>query len=471
MNVDSSIGKALFSGGASATVNSQSQAATPEGSDGSLFQKLISRVLAVNSMKTGTAGGNTGEDADGTAQDKAGGTGGDLLAGLLLGGNLTGAGIEGATLLAADTAAGSQEEPSKTDGPGGMMEALLALTGGLVPAQAADGNAIPAEAAADPSGTLISAIGQTKTDLAGSGTLNGKEAGIAAQVSGTQTLAGLNANPQQGGMTNANAAVMTGGEAPVISGEMDLSEIGKDGPAAGKTGNLQTVSPQKFSLSETGTGLQPVEEGSKAQEQNLDDMATQGQNQKAGMTNASGTTDQNPLAQIAGTAEPYSQISNEILSRAGAATEFNGQLEQKGPMEFKMQLEPADLGQIDIKLKFSEGKLMIDILAANSKTQTLLISQVDKLISSMGLQNVQVESVQVSQQMNSQSQSGQGQGYTMNSAMDFSQRSHQEQYGQEAGNSVSTAASVLQGDDLREAGTASRIESLRYGSHRMNYAV
>lgn len=112
--------------------------------------------------------------------------------------------------------------------------------------------------------------------------------------------------------------------------------------------------------------------------------------------------------------EAYSQIRDEILTNLVA----------KGSNEFKMQLQPEELGTIDVSLKLNDGKLVIDILAQNANTQTLLISQVDKLISSMGLQNVQVESVQVSQQMNqnSQNQSDQNQGYQqMQSGMDFSQ--------------------------------------------------
>ena len=162
-------------------------------------------------------------------------------------------------------------------------------------------------------------------------------------------------------------------------------------------------------------------------------------------------------------AEPYSQIGDEILTK----------LEQKGPTEFAMQLEPEDLGQIDIKLKLNDGKLMIDILAASSKTQALLTSQVDKLITSMGLQNVQVESVQVSQQMNyfSQSQDSQNQGYSMSSGMDFSQKRQQEQFQQEFLKGNLFGSNNLQQSESQEISQLNQIETLRYNSHRMNYAV
>jgi len=124
-----------------------------------------------------------------------------------------------------------------------------------------------------------------------------------------------------------------------------------------------------------------------------------------------------------GNVEAYKQIGTEILSK----------LEQKGPTEFKMQLQPENLGQIDISLKLSDGNLVINILAESAKTQALLTSQVDKLVSSMGLQNVQVESVQVNQQMDSGSQNSQNQNYQMNFGMDFSQR---RQHSQDSGENI-----------------------------------
>ena len=80
----------------------------------------------------------------------------------------------------------------------------------------------------------------------------------------------------------------------------------------------------------------------------------------------------------------HSQISQEILTR----------LEQKNTSRFQMSLEPADLGQIEISMQMSAGKLIIDIAAANFKTQALLANQVDNLVMSMGLQNAKVEVVQ-----------------------------------------------------------------------------
>ncbi len=111
----------------------------------------------------------------------------------------------------------------------------------------------------------------------------------------------------------------------------------------------------------------------------------------------------------------YSQISKEILNR----------LEQKGPTQFQMTLEPADLGQIEIKMQFANNKLVIDIAAANSKTQALLSNQVDNLVMSMGLQNVKVEVIQSGNNSMTAHETleNQTQAYTAGNNTNFSQNS------------------------------------------------
>jgi flagellar hook-length control protein FliK len=213
--------------------------------------------------------------------------------------------------------------------------------------------------------------------------------------------------------------------------------------------------PQEF----TGISKEKPENGADSIESSLKSVAYQSQVQNSARTDAPEATQ---LTQQTGAPEAYSQIREEILSK----------LEQKGPTEFKMQLEPEDLGQIDIKLKLSEGKLIIDIIAADARTQALLTSQVDKLVLSMGLQNVQVESVQVSQQMNSQTQdNSQSQGFTMNSAMDFSQKQQQEQSRREILNNGNPAGAFSQKQDETKTNDMKPIESIRFDNHRMNYSV
>lgn len=105
--------------------------------------------------------------------------------------------------------------------------------------------------------------------------------------------------------------------------------------------------------------------------------------------------------------ELHIQIGREVLSR----------IEHNRPMVFSMQLEPEDLGKIDVRLKINEGRLSIDIMAANSKTQALLVGQADKLINSMGLQNVQVENVQIDRSVDVQSDGKQNGVFGMNNEL------------------------------------------------------
>ena len=248
--------------------------------------------------------------------------------------------------------------------------------------------------------------------------------------------------------------------------------------ANGKSEAQEGISGQEFKISESSVvkhtavaetqtqksitdQAEKMEAGTETERASQDRMSFQ--NTMQGTVTTSEVKDPSSMTQPVSAREPYNQIREEILSK----------LEQKGSTEFRMQLDPEDLGQIDINLKLSEGKLVIDILAANSKTQALLTGQVDKLIASMGLQNVQVESVHVSQQMNSQTQdNSQSQGYTMSSGMDFSQRRQQEQLQQEIlnGNKVPGTFN-LQQDEAQTNNPMTHIESIRYNSHRMNYAV
>lgn len=119
--------------------------------------------------------------------------------------------------------------------------------------------------------------------------------------------------------------------------------------------------------------------------------------------------------------EPYSQVSNKILE----------DIPQKGVRELSVQLEPEELGKIDIKLKMANGKLTIDIIAESQKTQALLMSQTDKLVMSLGLQNVQVEQVQVTNPAAQQTQTGYGDNLAF--FMDFAHKGNREEQAEQSG--------------------------------------
>ncbi|HYE67132.1 MAG TPA: flagellar hook-length control protein FliK [Anaerovoracaceae bacterium] len=494
MNINNNLGMALFSkdlSGTAAIGDFQSMAnGVSDNPEGSLFQQLISQMLTEkNDQKTE----GFEDNLIGGEKGKSGGIGGLLSELLLAGGNLSKMRIqnEGSVIdESAENKVQSEESALKNENAE-ALEAIQALMAGLTNAmpvsnteklltESQTGNSI-----VESSSAAITSIKTTASDL---GMLEAQKyipsnpeaesipeemtemAGKTSVLNGTTDQTEASSILQNAGKTvQAESAFRN--QLASISNESLKS-------ANGKSEEQEGISAQGFKISETGTVKQTAaaetqthksitDQAEKMEAETETDRASQDrmsfQNTMQGAVKTSEVKEPSSLTQPVEASEPYNQIREEILSK----------LDQKGSTEFKMQLHPEDLGQIDIKLKLSEGKLVIDILAANSKTQALLTGQVDKLIASMGLQNVQVESVHVSQQMNSQTQdNSQSQGYTMSSGMDFSQRRQQEQLRQENLNgSKVTGTFNLQQDEAQTNNPMNHIESIRYNSHRMNYAV
>ncbi|HPO04047.1 MAG TPA: flagellar hook-length control protein FliK [Bacillota bacterium] len=162
--------------------------------------------------------------------------------------------------------------------------------------------------------------------------------------------------------------------------------------------------------------------------------------------------------------EAYDQVGREILHT----------LRQKGPMQFAMQLEPKHLGKIDIKLKLNEGKLTIDIMAFNSKTQAILAGQVDKLVMSMGLRNVVVENVHVTEQTDFQNEVKQGQAFSQRGEMDFSRGRQQEHLSQQwssRNGSLGSKVTAYQSIETSLEGSIVQNAMPKNGFSRMDYII
>lgn len=259
------------------------------------------------------------------------------------------------------------------------------------------------------------------------------------------------------GVTTGNENVLTDQEKELIT-KLQAS-TGKSG-AVSEAGNQQNIEASSDHSRFQTLQEKMIKESEPFEKVFENSIGYQSQVQNVGGSDAAANANlQTPSAEKT---EAYSQISQEILTK----------LEQKGPMEFKLQLEPEDLGQIDIKLKLQDGKLMIDILSASAKTHNLLTSQVDKLIMNMGLQNVQVENVQVNQQMNDQSQGNLNQSFSMNSGMNFSQRRQQEQFQEQLkSHGQSVISDGLKVSETQSIGTSDSIGQLRNLTRRLDYAV
>src|SRR5665648_956711 len=160
----------------------------------------------------------------------------------------------------------------------------------------------------------------------------------------------------------------------------------------------------------------------------------------------------------------YNQIAEEIASK----------LEQKGPAEFKLQLKPENLGEIDISIKISEGKLSIDIISANTKTQDLLVSQVDKLVAKLGLQNFQIENIQVNPgtTAGTTNHDATNQAAMLNLGMNFSDRRQQENLKQQSilkKELKGISGLSLDGKELNNSIEVSR--GIDFSKHKINYAI
>jgi hypothetical protein len=80
---------------------------------------------------------------------------------------------------------------------------------------------------------------------------------------------------------------------------------------------------------------------------------------------------------------PAKQIEAEILTNL-----------ENQKMEFRMQLQPADLGKIDVRMVLESGKLIVEIVST-AKTNEMLARQADSLAATLRLDNPELSSVQV----------------------------------------------------------------------------
>lgn len=356
-------------------------------------------------------------------------------------------GISG--LLNQNLGLGTAEEST---GQGNLMDSVKLLS------TAVDGDG-KMTVSAEINGQSVSFTGYLKN--AGTEETETESAGIAdlaaAQGMTLEELAALlkhtGSNAESFGLGQLNS-----GKNISDSGTQETEQLGMQIPtAAGMSGNDVSTEEAAANLGqETIALIDDSNTNTDAAADSINAAAYQSQLQNTGTQDVSAM---NQLSQPTEGTSAYSQISDQILAT----------LEKKAPSEFKMQLQPENLGQIDISLKISEGKLIIDIMADKAQTQALLTGQVDKLISSLGLQNVQVESVQVNQQMNSDSQNSQNQAYQMNSGMNFA---NGRQNSGETGETWQQYSSNIFGtQDISTEDVAERTWQTRDGFSRMNYVI
>ncbi len=143
--------------------------------------------------------------------------------------------------------------------------------------------------------------------------------------------------------------------------------------------------------------------------------------------------------------------------------------EPNKPMVFQMTLSPDNLGDIDVKLSYDQGKLVIDIMAASQETQKLLGKQINQLVRGLALQNVQVETVHLNTPVE-QSSDSQNATLMMNNGSDPNQNQNQallrERFIKNSGvlNSITT-----NGDEDESVLIPQNLQN--YTNHRVNYLI
>ncbi|WKY45503.1 flagellar hook-length control protein FliK [Eubacteriaceae bacterium ES2] len=114
-------------------------------------------------------------------------------------------------------------------------------------------------------------------------------------------------------------------------------------------------------------------------------------------------------------AQVLSQVQDAIVENFEADTDKT----------FKVTLNPESLGEIDVEMEFSNGKLTINILAASQETHELLSKQIDQLVRGLALQKVSVETVTINRSVEETADSGE-QAQSNMTNMDFRQGQQQE---------------------------------------------
>jgi len=130
-------------------------------------------------------------------------------------------------------------------------------------------------------------------------------------------------------------------------------------------------------------------------------------------------------------ASPAGQVGNAVLESLGSDRS-----------EFEMQLNPEELGKVNVKMVMEDGKLAILIMAESARAAQALREQSEGLMSSLRIASIQIESVQVVQQ----SQSSSGQMNNAYSAMSDQGRHEQDGQAGPGGNRQGAAGEKLEGE-------------------------
>lgn len=143
--------------------------------------------------------------------------------------------------------------------------------------------------------------------------------------------------------------------------------------------------------------------------------------------------------------------------------------EPNKPMVLQMTLSPDNLGDIDIKLSYDQGKLIIDITALSQETQNLLGKQINLLVRGLALQNVQVETVHLNTPVE-QSSDSQDAAFMMNNGSDANENHNQTLLREKFVNNSRVLNRVLTSSEEDESIVIPQ-NLQNYTNHKVNYLI
>lgn len=170
-------------------------------------------------------------------------------------------------------------------------------------------------------------------------------------------------------------------------------------------------------------------------------------------------TSKGPEVQPNTKVEVAQQVEQKILQN----------FEPNKPMVLQMTLSPDNLGDIDIKLSYNQGKLVIDITAISQETQNLLGKQINLLVRGLALQNVQVETVHLNTPVE-QSSDSQDPAFMMNGGSDPNENQNQTLLRERFIKNSGVLNSTLTSSDEDESILIPQ-NLQNYSNHKVNYLI
>lgn len=167
--------------------------------------------------------------------------------------------------------------------------------------------------------------------------------------------------------------------------------------------------------------------------------------------------------------DPEVQPNTKVAVAQQVEQKILQNFEPNKPMVLQMTLSPDNLGDIDIKLSYDQGKLIIDITAVSQETQNLLGKQINQLVRGLALQNVQVETVHLNTPVE-QSSDSQDATFMNNSGSDPNQNQNQTLLRERFIKNSGVLNSILTSSDEDESVMIPQ-NLQNYTNHKVNYLI